>query len=256
VKIRFLGTHNAESSKTRLISLLIDEVLAIEAGSLVSELTFQEQKKIKAILLSHGHYDHIRGIPAFAFNNFLRTTKVFAAPRTLEIITSCLIDGIMYPKFAEKTDFLEKPALELHPLEPFKVENIEEYSVMAVPVNHPLDAVGFEISNREGKKIFYTGDTGPNLSHIWEYLSPDLLIIEVTFPNRLENVAKDAAHLHPDKLKTVLLEFRRIKGYLPKIMLVHLSPRAEEEIKEEIEQVSKDLATSITIAHEGDTLIL
>ena len=256
MKIRFLGTHNAESNKTRLSSFLIDEVLAIEAGSLVSELTFLEQKKIKAILLSHGHYDHIRGIPAFAFNNFLRTTKVFATSRTLEIITSCLIDGVMYPKFAEKTDFLEKPALELHPMKPFKSENIGEYSVTAIPVNHPLDAVGFEISSREGKKIFYTGDTGHNLSHVWEHISPDLLITEVTFPNRLANVAKDAAHLHPSKLKTELLEFRRVKGYLPKIMLVHLSPRAEEEIKEEIEQVSKDLAASITIAHEGDTLII
>ena len=74
--IRFLGTHNAESKNTRLVSFLIDDILAVEAGSLVSELTFVEQSKIKAILLSHGHYDHIRAVPAFAFNNPDRTTKI------------------------------------------------------------------------------------------------------------------------------------------------------------------------------------
>jgi L-ascorbate metabolism protein UlaG (beta-lactamase superfamily) len=60
VIVKFLGTHNAESKNTRLVSFLIDDVLAVDAGSLVSELTFPEQRRIKAILLSHGHYDHIK----------------------------------------------------------------------------------------------------------------------------------------------------------------------------------------------------
>ncbi|TES84305.1 MBL fold metallo-hydrolase, partial [Candidatus Aerophobetes bacterium] len=67
VIVRFLGTHNAESRNTRLVSFLIEDILAVDAGSLASELSFPEQEKIKAILLSHGHYDHIRGIPAFVF---------------------------------------------------------------------------------------------------------------------------------------------------------------------------------------------
>jgi ribonuclease BN (tRNA processing enzyme) len=69
VKIKFLGMHNAESKYTRLSSLLIDDILAVDTGSLTSELSFSEQEKIKAIIISHGHYDHIRDIPTFAFNN-------------------------------------------------------------------------------------------------------------------------------------------------------------------------------------------
>ena len=53
--IRFLGTHNAESKDTKLVSFLVDDVLAVDAGSLASELTFSEQEKIGVILLSHGH---------------------------------------------------------------------------------------------------------------------------------------------------------------------------------------------------------
>ena len=178
--LRFLGTHNAESKNTRLVSFLIDDVLAVDAGSLVSELTLPEQRKITAILLSHGHYDHIRAVPAFAFNNADRVTKVIATPKTLEMLSSHLIDGVVYPKFASETSFLRKATLRLVPVEFLNRQNIEGYEVMAVPMRHPLDALGFEITSGDGKTLFYTGDTGLGLSYVWGNISPQLIIAEVT----------------------------------------------------------------------------
>jgi ribonuclease BN (tRNA processing enzyme) len=254
--IRFLGTHNAESKNTRLVSLLIDGVLAVDAGSLVSELTFPEQKKIKAILLSHGHYDHIRAVPAFAFNNSDRTTEVIATPQALDILSSHLIDGVVYPEFTSEASFLQKATIKLVPLGFFKRQNIVGYEVMAVPVQHPLDGVGFEITSSDGKTLFYTGDTGPGLSSIWGKISPQLLISDLTWPNSLANAAKDAGHLCPEMLKEELIEFRRVKGYLPKVVVIHLSPQHEPEIEKEVREVSKSLGISIDIAHEGEELIL
>jgi ribonuclease BN (tRNA processing enzyme) len=254
--IRFLGTHNAESKNTRLVSFLIDDVLAVDAGSLVSELTFPEQKKIKAILLSHGHYDHIRAVPAFAFNNSDRTTKVIATPKTLEILSSHLIDGVVYPEFTSDASFLQKATIKLVPLEPFKPQNIEGYDVLAVPMRHPLDSVGFEITSSDGKTLFYTGDTGPGLSSIWGNISPQLIITDVTWPNSLANAAKDAGHLCPAMLKEELIEFRRVNNYLPRVAVIHLSPQHEREIEREVREAAKSLGISIDIAHEGEELIL
>jgi len=254
--IRFLGTHNAESKNTRLVSFLIDNVLAVDAGSLVSELTFPEQRKIKAILLSHGHYDHIRAVPAFAFDNSDRTTKVIATPQTLDLLSSHLIDGVVYPEFTSEASFLQKATIKLVPLEPFKRQNIEGYEVMAVPVRHPLDGVGFEITSGDGKTVFYTGDTGPGLSSIWDTISPQLIVADLTWPNSLANAAKDAGHLCPEMLKEELIELRRIKGYLPKVVVIHMSPQHEPEIEREVTEVAKLLGTSIDIAHEGEELIL
>jgi len=254
--ISFLGTHNAESKNTRLVSFLIDGVLAVDAGSLVSELSFPEQKKIKAILLSHGHYDHIRAVPAFAFNNSDRSTKIIATPKTLEILSSHLIDGVVYPKFTSEASFLRKATLQLVPVELFDRQNIEGYEVRAVPVRHNLDGVGFEITSGDGKTLFYTGDTGPGLSSIWGNISPQLIIADLTWPNSLANAAKDAGHLCPEMLKEELIEFRRVNSYLPKVAVIHMSPQHEPEIEREVREVAKSLEISIDIAREGEQLTL
>lgn len=256
MNLRFLGTHDAESKTTRLASFVIDDVLAVDAGSLVSELTFEEQTKIEAILLSHGHYDHIRAVPAFAFNNSHRTVKVLATSQTLEILSAHFINGIVYPEFASDASFLGKAALQLVPIEPFNTQAIQGYKIMALPVVHPISAVGFGITSSDGKSIFYTGDTGPGLLHLWEYIAPQLLVADVTFPNRLRKVAKDAGHLCPEMLKAELLEFHRIKGYTPKVVAIHLSPQFEQEIAVEIEEVANKLGVSISVAGEGEKLVL
>ena len=254
--VRFLGTHNEESRDTRLVSLLIDDILAIDAGSLASELTFAEQEKIKAILLSHGHYDHIRAVPAFAFNNYHRLTRVFATRETLEILTSHLVDGLIYPNFTEKNSFLEKPALELVRLEAFKPQDIEGYQVTAVPVNHPIETVGFAITSPDGRKVLYLTDTGPSLDELWERVSPNLLVVDTTYPNRLEKVAWDAGHLCPQLLKKELVSFRRVSGYLPRVILIHMNPRLESEIRYEVKEVAEELAISIELAKEDDRVII
>ncbi|UCF49384.1 MAG: MBL fold metallo-hydrolase [Thermoplasmatales archaeon] len=255
--IRFLGTHNAESKDSKLVSFLIDDIIAIDAGSLASELTFSEQKKIKAILLTHGHYDHIREIPAFAFNNIDHTTKVYATSQTFKILSSHLVDGLIYPKFTIKIPFfLEKPSLKFIELEPFNKINILGYQILPLPVNHTVDTVGFEITSKDGKKIFYTGDTGSGLSALWEHISPDILLMDLTFPNKLENRAINSKHLCPKLLIKELREFHNVKGEFPRVILLHLSPNDEEEIKKEVSEVSKALNISIEIACEGDKIIV
>ncbi len=254
--LKFLGTHNAESKYTRLVSFLIDDIIAVDAGSLTSELTFLEQKKIKAILLSHGHYDHIREVPAFAFNNSDRTTQVIATQQTLEILSSHLIDGVVYPEFTSDTSFLRKATIQLVPVEFFHRHDIEDYELTAIPMKHPLNGVGFEIVTRDGKRIFYTGDTGPGLLSVWEIVSPQLLIADVTWPNSLGHVAETTCHMCPEMLEKELIHFRQLKGYLPRVIVIHLSPQYEPEIEKEIREIAEKLGTLIDIAQEGINLIL
>ncbi len=66
MQIRVLGAHNIETRETRHTCFLIDGVLALDAGSLVSALTPPELTRVRAVLLTHGHLDHIRDIPSLA----------------------------------------------------------------------------------------------------------------------------------------------------------------------------------------------
>ena len=126
----------------------------------------------------------------------------------------------------------------------------------ALPVNHSLHAVGFEIISGDGGRLFYTGDTGFGLSNVWEKISPKILIIDVTFPNRFKTMAEDSNHLCPEMLMEELVSFRKIRGYSPEVITIHMNPKMEATIAEEISEVSRKLDVPISIAHEGQEIEL
>jgi len=251
MNIRFLGAHNCESESTKLTSLLIDDILAIDAGAITSSLSFEAQQKIKAILLTHHHYDHVRDIPALAMNLFLHgaRTAVYSIPAVHEVVTTHLLDDEIYPNFHQRPP--NKPTLSFNIIEPLKPELIEGYSVLAVPVSHSVPAVGYQLTSPDGKIVFHTGDTGPGLASCWRHISPQLLIIEVTASDRYKEEAAESGHLSPSLLKKELISFREIKGYLPKIVAVHMNPALEKEIATEIAAVERELDGSITMGYEG-----
>ena len=252
MNIQVLGAHNCESQNSRLVSLLVDDALAIDAGALTSSLSFPAQQKLKAILVTHRHYDHIRDIPAIAFNLFLQgaTVNIYSIPTVYEALTTHLLNGSIYSKLLELPQ--GNPTVKFTIIEPGKAEQIEGYSILAVPVNHSTTpSVGYQITSPDGKIVFYTGDTGPGLADCWRYVSPQLLIIEVTASNRYEEFARETGHLTPGLLKQELTIFREVKGYLPLVVLVHMNPELEPEIEAEIAVVAEALNNSIDLAYEG-----
>ena len=52
MEIEILGAHNCESRDARLVSLLIDHTLVIDAGSITSSLPVSAQQGTKAVLLT------------------------------------------------------------------------------------------------------------------------------------------------------------------------------------------------------------
>ena len=256
MKVRFLGAHNCESQETRLVSLLVDDVLALDAGGLTSGLSFSAQLKLKAVLLTHEHYDHIRDIPTLAINLYLRraSINIYSLSPVADVLKTYLLNDKLYPNFLERP--VSAPTLRFTALEPLKPVPIEGYSVMAVPVKHSPFSVGYQITSPDGQVLFFTGDAGPGLAEYWPHVSPQLLITEVTGPRRLDDPMRGSGHLTPNLLKAELIAFRGLKGYLPRVATVHMSPHLEAEIATELAAVAEELHATITVAHEGMELRL
>ena len=256
MNIRVLGAHDCESENSKLVSLLIDDFLAIDAGALTSGLSFEAQQKIKAILLTHQHYDHVRDIPTIAMNLFLSgaTTNVYSIPAVYDALASHLLDGELYPDFRQQP--AHEPTVRFTIMEPHQAEQIEGYGILAVPVNHSVPTVGYQVTSPDGKIVFYTGDTGPGLADCWRRISPQLLITEVTEPDKYTQSAAESGHLTPSLLKQELTSFQEVNGYLPQVVAVHMNPALEKEITAEIAAVGEALNSSITLGYEGMQLNL
>lgn len=251
MNIHILGAHNSESQTTGCVCFLIDNTLAIDAGSLTSNLSILNQQKLTAILLTHQHYDHIRDIPGIALNLSLRgaSIEVYSTAKVRATIETHLLNGKVYPEFQKLP--VRKPTVSLNIVKPYEPQIVDGHSILAVPVNHGDATVGYQVSDKQGKTVFYTADTGPGLSDCWSHVSPQMLIVDVTLPNAYEEFARETGHLTPNLLKQELISFKDRKGYLPQVIAIHMDTGLEPEIKEEIAKVAEALNIPITVAKEG-----
>ena len=258
MEIQVLGAHLAEVKGARLTSLLIDGVLAVDAGGVTSALSLDEQKKIEIVLLTHHHFDHTRDLVTLAANAgyyWRKQLRVCGLRHTLDIVTDCLLSGKMYTNFLEYPD-REKPTVIVEAIEPYGRQVIAGYDVSAVPVNHSAPTVGYQVTSPDEKSLFYTGDTTAGVSDCWQHISPQLLITEVAGPDRYEDWLKKAGHVCPRLLRDELIQFRRVKGYLPRVVVVHIGNPYEQEIGKEVAQVAQELEADISLGCEDMRITL
>ena len=258
MEIRILGAHLAEVKGARLTSILIDKSLVVDAGGLTSALSLAEQQKIETILLTHHHFDHTRDLVTLAANAgyyWRKQLTVWGLRYALDIVADCLLGGKMYTNFFEYPD-KEKPTVVLEAIEPYSRKPIAGYEVLAIPVKHSAPTVGYQVTSSDGKVLFYTGDTTIGVSDCWQHISPQLLIVEVAGPDKYADWLKQAGHLCARLLKEELIQFRRLKGYLPRIVVIHIGNPYEQEIKKEVAQVAQELEADISLGYEDMKITL
>ena len=146
----------------------------------------------------------------------------------LEALRKHLFNGIIWPDFGTLPD-AEASVIRWCPLESGLPHKICGYEVTAVRVNHSVPAVGYRIRSNDSA-LLYTGDTGPT-EIIWGIARGlTALIVEVSFPSRLQTVADLSLHLTPT---TLAIELGKLKRDVP-IYLYHLKPSCLNELRAEL----------------------
>lgn len=250
MRVKILGAHQGETRDVRFMSILIDEHLVIDAGGLTTTLSLEEQFNIDAVLITHQHYDHIKDLPMLAHNVWeTKSLEVYCTYDTRQMLQRHIFNGQIWPEMHLAKGDTYHPLM-FHTVEPGHAFSLLGYRILAVPMTHTVPTVGYLVE-KEGKSVFYTADTSGEGTPSWGAIRPDLLIIETTMSNKFDAEAARFKHMSPLSLRQELQAFHEKQGYYPRTVCVHINPKHEPQIVEELAALSNDLKADIVAAHEG-----
>jgi ribonuclease BN (tRNA processing enzyme) len=215
--------------------MLVDDDVLIDAGTGIGDLELNDLDSIRHVFLTHAHLDHVAGLPMLVDRifdeNFTTPLTVYAREETLRAIQQHLFNGTIWPDFA-RLPAAERPMLRYHVCSPGDTITIGHRDFYAVDVMHSVPSLGYTVQN-SGGAFAVSGDTKTNET-LWPVLNTcdDLrvLVIEVSFPDDMEELASEAGHYCP---KTLTRDLCRLR-HDPEIWLTGMKPGKEDEILEQV----------------------
>ncbi len=253
MKINVLGCSGSEFPGHNPPGFLLDENILFDAGSLTNVLDRKGQSKVKDIFITHAHLDHIRCISSLADNIIVERRKqrvnIISIPSVIKTIRKNLLNDSLWPDFTKIPDYRHS-VLRYETLKEGQVLNVNGHYITAYKVNHSVPAVGYFVEGRNKKRFFYTGDTGPTEA-TWKNIGDrklDCLIIEVSFPNRMSEMAAITGHLTAQLLKEEIFKIKQIPD---RIYITHPKPQHLKVIKAELEKLN---IKNLRLLKDGDLI--
>lgn len=224
MKIEVLGSYGGESVDCRMTCLLVNDAIALDAGSLSQVLSIERQRQIQTILLTHSHMDHTSSLPFFienVFGKLRESVDVYASPATIYALRRHLFNNDTWPDFTRLPNHL-LPVIRFLELEEEVPVVIGGVRFTPIAVSHLVPTYGFLIED-EGAKILWSSDTGPT-QRLWEVANRTENLkgiwIDTSFDNSMQQIADVSGHLTPSSLAA---ELKKLERRVP-VLLHHLKP--------------------------------
>lgn len=253
--LRVVGCHGGETPKHRTSAFVLDDRLAMDAGSLTSGLDLKAQMRLEACVISHAHLDHIRDLATIADNRCQADAEpllVGATKPTIDALKKHFFNNVIWPDFSVIPN-KEQPAIKFVEMELEKPVTLAGYRVRAVEVSHTIDTAGFILEGPRGA-IAYSGDTGPT-DRLWELLNQTenlrALLLEVSFPDREQRLATVSGHHTP---QTLIEDLKKLDS--PKdvpTLLYHIKPVFQREVER---QCAKLKGVNLAVTALDDRFVL
>jgi len=239
VKIQLLpSTFDAQGHATleqRLTCFLIDDCVAVDAGSIAIALTEDQRSKVHDIIITHPHMDHIACLPIFIddlYPTLRQPMRVHATQEVIELLERDVFNWNVYPRFSDlKNDY--GPVMEYVPIPPSGEFSVAHLKVVAVPVNHIVPTVGLLVS--DGKSNVALSSDTAETDAFWKVINEtkqlDALLIEASFPDELANLAEVSRHFTPSSLSK---ELKKLTHNGTDILAVHLKATHRDTIVDQL----------------------
>lgn len=224
-----------ESPRQFLTSFLINDRVAIDAGSLGFYHTAQEQANVKHVFLTHTHIDHLASLPIFVENAYegrVDCVTIHGSADVLSCLRTDIFNGRLWPDFIGMSS-PQTPFLRLATLKAGETVEVEGLRLTPVPVDHVVPTFGFLVEDAGGTVVIAT-DTAPT-EEIWQCANKvrnlKAVFLETTFPDELTWLAGVSKHLTPALFSA---EVRKIHSPVP-IVVVHLKARYATQVAAQLE---------------------
>jgi ribonuclease BN (tRNA processing enzyme) len=221
-----------------LTSFLINDTVAIDAGSIGFFQGPRDQALVKHIFLSHTHIDHIASLPIFLENVYEGKTDcvtVYGSDSVLECLQKDVFNDRVWADFIGLSR-TQAPFLKLERLSPGTPLEVESLRITPVRVDHTVPTLGFLVEDGQATVII-PGDTGPT-EEIWQRANAaanlKAVFLEASFPDEMAGLAEASKHLTP---ATFHRELQKLRGPLA-VIAVHIKPRYRETILEQLQRLN------------------
>jgi ribonuclease BN (tRNA processing enzyme) len=258
VDIEVLGSSGASSPERRSTSFLVGEELAIDAGCLASALTLPRARRVRTVLLTHRHLDHLKELPLFLDN--VGTERWDRRPRrgggreapveigaergTLAALFRHVMNGELWPDVRR----FKTPIARFFTVAPGRRFTRMGLSITPIRVSHTVPSLGY-IFRRGRAAAAVLGDTGyrPEVFRLLAGIEGlQFLLIEASYPSRLDDLARLSRHLTPALLERGLSVIHAAHPRI-RVLVNHLKPPWAEEVARELEGI----VPRVTVARDG-----
>ncbi len=236
-RIKMLGAYGSKFKNMGTTCVQVSDKILIDAGNIINPLG-ERALDIEHIFLSHLHFDHILDLPFLIesfFEKRLTTLNIYGTKETIEGLKEYVFNWHIWPDFSYIKLLNNKKALNFVVMEYQQQVQIDGVSIKAVQNNHTLGSCGFVIT-QNSRSLLFTSDTTSSQTIVDEINANETItsvIIEVSFPNALQNLALESKHMTPALLQQELQKIQKDVA----IFVDHLKPLYIHEIIEELRHI-------------------
>lgn len=252
MNVLVLGSAGSEGPGSNPPAFLIDGFLLLDAGTVALTLDRVAQCRITHIFLTHAHMDHIKGIP-FLVDNFVSMERncqvvIHSGREVISDLRKNIFNNRIWPDFTAIPDD-KNPAMRYREITTRQTVEAGGYRIRASRVSHAVPAYGYLVEDPSNGSLVYTGDTGPTHA-IWKRMrnhDVKALIIEVSFPDEMVDLALTTGHLTPSLLAGEIAKMQ----YIPeKIYVSHLKPYYRKQIEAQLARIP---GVSLEVLADGNS---
>jgi ribonuclease BN (tRNA processing enzyme) len=217
-----------------MTTFLIDGETALDAGALTETLPLGAQHRVRRVVLTHAHFDHVASLPFLVANLVGRGSaplEVAAPEPVISALRKHVFNDVTWPDFTRLLS-AARPTLKFRAMSDGRPMRLGGAAITPIPVNHLIPGYGYVVA-KPGRAVVFSGDTAPT-ERIWEIARRvrDLkaIFLEVSFSDMQLDVARESKHMTPS---LVARELAKMPPRVP-VYLYHMKPPSLARIRREI----------------------